>query len=37
MNRSYYSDSISNFLNEDSSSILGKLNIGYTLENLNIK
>jgi len=37
MNRSYYSDSISNFLNEDSSSILGKLNAGYTLENLNIK
>jgi hypothetical protein len=37
MNRSYYSDSISNFLNEDRSSILGKLNAGYTLENLNIK
>jgi len=37
MNRSYYSDTISNFLNENSSSILGKLNAGYTLENLNIK
>ena len=37
MTRSYYSDSTSNFLNEDSSSILGKLNAGYTLENLNIK
>lgn len=37
MNRSYYSDTISNFINEDSSSVLGKLNAGYTLENLNIK
>jgi hypothetical protein len=37
MSRSYYSDTISNYLNEDSSSILGKLNAGYTNENLNIK
>ena len=37
MNRSYYSEIISSFLNEDSSSILGKLNAGYTNENLNIK
>ncbi|MCR9290645.1 MAG: DUF2075 domain-containing protein [Bacteroidetes bacterium] len=37
MNRSYYSDTISNFINEDSSSILGKLNTSHTNENLNIK
>jgi hypothetical protein len=37
MNRSYYSEIVSNFINEDSSSILGKLNAGYTNENLNIK
>lgn len=37
MNRSYYSDSVFNFLNEGSSSILGRLDSGYTLENLNIK
>ena len=37
MNRSYYSELVSNFLNEDSSSILGKLNAGYTNESLNIK
>lgn len=37
MNRSYYSDSISNFITEESSSILGKLNASHTNENLNIK
>lgn len=37
MNRSYYSNTISNFKNEGSSSILGKLNASYTHENLNIK
>ena len=37
MNRSYYSDTVANFINEDSSSILGKLNANHTNENLNIK
>jgi len=37
MNRSYYSDTVTNFINEDSSSILGKLNASHTNENLNIK
>lgn len=37
MKRSYYSKSISEFLQENNSSILGKLNSAYNLENLNIK
>lgn len=37
MNRSYYSAAVLDFIKEDSSSILGKLNASYTLENLNIK
>lgn len=37
MSRSYYSETITNFLQEDSSSILGKLNAAHALENLNIK
>ena len=37
MHRSYYSETISNFLKEESSSILRKLNAAHALENLNIK
>lgn len=37
MTRSYYSETISNFLQEQSSSILGKLNAAHALQNLNIK
>lgn len=37
MKRSYYSETISNFLIEESSSILGKLNAAHALQNLNIK
>jgi len=35
--RSYYSNSIIDFIAESDSSILGKLNSAYTLDNLNIK
>jgi hypothetical protein len=37
MNRSYYSETIVDFLKESNSSILGKLNSAYNLESLNIK
>ena len=37
MIKSYYSNDISDFTAEDNSSILGKLNSAYNLENLNIK
>lgn len=37
MKRSYYSNSIKNFLNEPQESILGKLNSSYNLENLKLK
>jgi hypothetical protein len=37
MNRSYYNDTISNFLIESKESVLGKLNSSHRLENLNIK
>ena len=37
MRRSYYSNTILNFINESNKSILGKLNSSYNLENLNIK
>lgn len=37
MKRSYYSGTIEDFLKESNTSILGKLNSAYNLENLNIK
>lgn len=37
MKRSYYSDSIKNFVSEPQDSILGKLNSSYNLENLKLK